>query len=110
MNPTGIKPVEYKILIKVHELKSVSSGGIYIPDNVMEREQMAHDRGVLVDVGNMAFADWDGETPVIGDNVIYNKYAGTIIQYRPKDKPIERYRLCNDKDILAILKEEKTDG
>lgn len=107
MNKTGIKPVEYKVLIKVDEVKDKSSGGIFLPTNVLEREQIAHDRGILIDCGGMAFSDWKGGGPSVGEKVIFNKYAGSVIQFRPdeRERVMERYRLCNDKDICAILEE-----
>jgi len=105
MNPTGIKPIEYKVLIKVDEVANQSAGGIYIPEHALEREQMAHDRGTLADASEMAFSDWKGRRPNIGDKVIFNKYAGSVIQYREEGKQMARYRLCNDKDICAILEE-----
>jgi len=103
MNPTGIRPIEYKVLIKVDELDDKTTGGIFIPEQHLEREQIAHDRGTLVDMSEMAFSDWAGRKPEIGNKIIFNKYAGSILLYQPEGKPRERYRLCNDKDIVAIL-------
>jgi co-chaperonin GroES (HSP10) len=107
MNPTGIRPVEYKVLILVDELKDQSAGGIYIPEHALEREQIAHDRGTLVDMSEMAFTDWIGRKPEIGTKVIFSKYAGAVIHFNENGGPRQRYRLCNDKDICAILEEEK---
>ena len=104
MNPTGIKPVELKVLILVDEVKDRSSGGIYLSDQTREREQYAHDRGIIVDMSEMAFYDWKGLKPKLGDKVLFDKYAGTMIQFR-KDKEMQRYRLCNDKNIAAIIEE-----
>lgn len=105
MNPTGIRPIEYKVLIKVDEVNDRSAGGIFIPVERIEREQMAHDRGILVDVSDMAFSDWVGRKPAIGQKIIFNKYAGSIIEFINKDRTKEKYRLCNDKDICAIMEE-----
>jgi co-chaperonin GroES (HSP10) len=103
MNPTGIKPVEFKVLLKVDELEDKTSGGLWIPDHALDREQMAHDRGTLVAVSDMAFSDWKGRIPCPGDNVIFNKYAGSIINFQEKGKARQQYRLCNDKDICAVI-------
>jgi chaperonin GroES len=105
MNKTGIKPVEFKVLIKVDEVNDRSAGGIFIPEHALEREQMAHDRGQLVDISEMAFSDWTGRKPEIGNKVIFNKYAGSIIFHETEDRVRQRYRLVNDKDIVAILEE-----
>ena len=104
MNPTGIKPVEFKVLIRVDEVEETSSGGLFIPRTALEREQMAHDRGVLVEVSDMAFQGWDCNIPKPGDKIIFSKYAGTVIQFRD-GRNVGKYRLCNDKDICAIIKE-----
>jgi len=107
MNETGIVPVEYKVLIKIDEIDDKSSGGILLPENTREREQMAHDRGTLIEASDMAFSDWKGLKPEAGDKVIFNKYAGTVIQFRREDRTMSRFRLCNDKDVCAVIKEAK---
>jgi len=104
-NETGINPVEYKVLILVDEVEDKSSGGIFLPESTREREQQANDRGILVAVSEMAFSDWSGQIPHAGQKVIFNKYAGSIIQHRPDERTLHKYRLCNDKDICAILEE-----
>ena len=76
MNDTGIQPVGYKVLIKVDGVEDKSAGGIYLPDTTREREESANDKGLLVAVGEMAFADWKGRKPVAGDRVVFEKYAG----------------------------------
>ena len=105
MNPTGIKPVEYKVLVKVDEVINQSSGGIWLPDVTRDREQAGNDRGILVDVGGMAFSDWRGKKPNVGDKVIFGKYAGSVIMFK-EDRTTTNYRLCNDKDICGIIVEE----
>ncbi len=105
INPTGIKPVEFKILIKVNLLDDQTSGGLWIPNNALDREQIAHDRGMLIAVSDMAFSDWKGLRPKVGDKVIFNKYAGSVIHFQQKGKDREQFRLCNDKDICAIIGE-----
>ncbi len=106
MNPTGIKPVEFKVLIKVNSLEDKTGGGLWIPNTTLDREQMAHDKGVLVAVSDMAFSDWKGMIPKVGDKVIFNKYAGSVINFQKDKGQREQFRLCNDKDICAIISEE----
>lgn len=105
MNETGIYPIEYKVLIKVEEVEDRSAGGIFLPDNARDREQEAKDRGKLIAVGDLAFSGM-GAAPVVGDTVLFNKYAGSLIQVRGEDRNLKKYRLCNDKDIGAIVREE----
>jgi co-chaperonin GroES (HSP10) len=40
----------------------------------------------------------------VGDKVIFNKYAGSLIDIHEEDGR-KSYRLINDKDIFAILEE-----
>ncbi len=100
--PEDIKPVEFKVLIKVDTVAGQTAGGMYLPDSVRTREQMVHDRGILVAVSEMAFGDWTCGKPKIGDAVIFNKYAGSLLEFDTA-KGREPYRLCNDKDIAAII-------
>ena len=100
-----IVPVEYKVYIEVDEISDKSEGGLYLPEQTREREQYAHDKGTLIAVGGMAFSDWKGRKPEVGDKVIFNKYAGSMIQVR-EDRQLMKFRLCNDKDICAIMEVE----
>ena len=101
----GITPVEYKVLILPDEVEDKSAGGMYLPDSVRDRQQYAMDRGKILAIGNGFFSDIPGPVPQIGDKVIYNKYAGSMITIQINGARKE-CRLCNDKDICAIVKEE----
>ena len=95
-----VTPVEYKVLIKPDKIDDKSAGGLYLPDSTREREQYAVDRGEIIGHGEGFFEKLPGPVPKVGDKVIFNKYAGTLIQIDRK-----KFRLCNDKDICAIIKE-----
>lgn len=105
MNKTGIEPVQFRVLISVDEVDEMTEGGLWLTQQTVENEQMGHDRGTLIAVSDMAFSDWNGQKPQVGDKIIFKKFAGTIIQYRDEKKVIGKYRLCNDKDIFAIIRE-----
>ena len=93
-------PVEYKVLICLDKLEERTVGGIIIPDERRDRDQMAQTEATLVAVGGNAFEDWKGTIPKAGDRVLVAKYAGE----RPDKDESNPYRLCNDKDICAILR------
>ena len=105
MNPTGIKPVEYKVLIRQDDVEDKSSGGIWLADVTRDRQTEAQDRGTIVEVGGMAFSDWNGIKPSIGDKVLYDRYAGSTIRFRGKDNQMLVFRLCEDKKIGAVVEE-----
>lgn len=99
MNESGVYPVEYKVLIKPEVVENKTSGGLYLPDQTKDKDQMAQVKGVLVAIGGNAFEDWQA-APEIGDKVYFAKYAGYVI----KGEDGEEYRLANDKDVAAIIR------
>lgn len=99
-NKAKILPVEFKVLIEPEIVEEKTLGGIILAPITKEREQMAQVRGILIAVGGNAFEDWN-DKPKVGDKVYFGKYAGYII----KGGNGKEYRLCNDKDICAIIEE-----
>lgn len=105
-NPSGIRPVEYKCLVKPYEIhetdeqiRSAKDAGIIIPEQETDREQMAQVIALLVACGGNAFEDWKGPTPKPGDRIMMAKYAGVYADGIDGRK----YRLIHDKDIAAVL-------
>lgn len=99
-NDPGVLPVEYKCLVLPITVEEVTAGGIIMPSQVVDAEQIAATEGTLVAAGGMAFDDWkDARKPQVGDKLLIAKYAG--VTYKGRDK--REYRILNDKDILAIL-------
>lgn len=87
-----VKPLKDRVLIKIGEAETKTASGLYIPDTAQEKTQT----GTVVAVGV-----GDEENPItvkIGDNVMYDKYAGTAISIDDKDHLIIR---CGD--ILATI-------
>lgn len=95
-------PVEYKVLVQLDPVEEKTSGGLIIASSTVEKEQMAQVKATLLAVGGNAFTDWQGRIPEPGDRVLISKYSG----FRPvADKNDDGLRICNDKDICAILEE-----
>lgn len=95
-----IRPTEYRCLIRLDPVESKTIGGIILPDESRDRNQMAQTEATLVAKGGNAFEDWGDPIPKEGDRVLVAKYAGD----RPKTGDLgDLHRLCNDKDITAIL-------
>ena len=105
----GIIPVEYKVLIQPDVVEDKSAGGMYLPESARERQQYAMDRGTILAIGNGFFQELPGPRPEVGDKVVYSKYAGSVITITIDGKRTD-CRLCNDKDICAILREETDNG
>ena len=99
-----IQPTEFKVLIKQDKVESQTSGGLYLPDSARDKQQFSVDRGEVVSFGDGFFRDLPGPTPKVGDRVIFNRYAGSLITVVEDSERVD-YRLCNDKDICAIMEE-----
>lgn len=97
-NPTGIKPVEHKCLIKTAIIEKKTSGGIYLTEESAKNRQYLDVEVDLIAVGGNAFSQWDGDIPFPGDKVLIDKYAGGdgIVGH-------EGYKMVLDRDITAIV-------
>ena len=100
----NIQPTEFKVLIKPDKVETQTSGGLYLPDSARDKQQFSVDRGEVVAFGEGFFRDLPGPTPKVGQRVIFNRYAGSLITVVEDGERID-YRLCNDKDICAIMEE-----
>lgn len=90
-----LTPLSNNLLIKVKEVKSATSGGLFIPDNAKERPtegtviaagpgRVHPDTGLQLDIAVKA-----------GLNVIYGKYDGTELKYND-----DNHQLIKDDDVL----------
>jgi chaperonin GroES len=100
-------PVGDRVLILPDIAMTKSQGNIALPDDVVERMQLSASSGVIVEIGDDAFA-WNsdrtrpfgGYKPKPGDRVHFEKYAGKEIVGDDGAK----YRLVDDKAIGGIRK------
>ena len=86
----NVKPLGNRVLIKMKEQEEKTAGGIYIPETASQDKTQ---QGSVVAVGT----DEDINVKV-GDEVIYDKYAGTSINI----DDLEHLLLSSD-DILAVV-------
>ncbi len=101
-NPSGIRPLEYKVLVRPEKTETVTAGGIHIPEAVVDKEQHAQMRGVIIEKSPHAFSyeQWpEGGEPEVGDMVMFARYAGAAW----KGKDGVDYQVMSDKDIVAVL-------
>jgi len=104
-NTAEVYPVDFKILVHMDPFEETSKGGIVVAvGEGLEREKMARTRGTLISIGSRAFVDWPSK-PRVGDRVLLAKYAGQNCDGYDG----EEYRLCNDKDLAAVLGRERGD-
>lgn len=107
MNPSGIQPTEFKVLIAPKAVQEKTVGGIILPDMTKDHDKYAQIEGRIVAMSHLAFTyatadEWGDKRPKPGDAILYAKYAGVHVK-GPKDKA--DYVLVNDKDICATIEE-----
>ena len=91
------QPLGDRIVIKPIEQEEVSKGGLLLPDTARERPQ----EGEVIAAGPGRLTDEGSRIPmelVIGDKVLYAKYAGTEITEEEED-----YLVLRESDILAKI-------
>lgn len=92
-----LKPLNDRVLVRRLEGEEKTAGGLYIPDTAKEKPS----KGEVVAVGPGKTAD-DGKTIAMtvkaGDQVLFNKYAGTEIKLDGVEHLVMR-----EDDILAII-------
>ena len=91
-----VKPLGDRIIIEVAEVELKTKSGIIMPETSKEKPQ----KGKVVAVGKGKMLD-NGtrvEPEVkVGDEVIFNKYAGSEIKIDDKE-----YLVIRESDVLAI--------
>lgn len=103
-NQSGFTPIGNRVLVLTDQVSKMTSGGIELPVDVVERHQMAAETGVIVSVGSGAFkrfqdgSVWAGDTPKPGDQCYMERYSGIVI-YGVDGL---NYRLMDDTCIGAV--------
>jgi len=110
INESGFHPRGPRVLIKVDKVEEVSEGGIILAQDLVNKEQNAQIKGVVVEIGPDCWMDTPlariemamGKDPTawckVGDRVQIGKYAGN----RLIGKDEQEYRVVNDLDIVGI--------
>lgn len=89
---TNIKPLGSRVLIEIVESELKTASGIIIPDSAKEKQQ----KGTVLAVGKGT--ESEKMEVMVGDIVLYGKYAGTEIEEGGK-----KFLILNQSDILAVV-------
>lgn len=105
LNGSGIRPLEYKILVLPKEVEAKTKGGLFLPDTKVEKDGFQRREGILVALSPMAFSfpDWppSASKPKVGDRVMFARYqADEVI-----GKDGQTYWIMSDKAIMATIEE-----
>lgn len=106
LNPSGITPTEFKVLVEPKPVEVKTKGGIILPDQTADSEKYAAVEGRIVALSHLAFSyatseEWGDKKPKPGQRILHAKYAGV----RVKGKDGNEYLLINDKDVCALTEE-----
>lgn len=102
----------HRVLIRPEELEKKTDWGLVLarPGTAEKLEFMGTDRGTVVQVGPMAWKNFDFDKlgwsrwceP--GDQVIFARYSGKLIVHPETG---EQFFLINDEDIQVVLDKEE---
>jgi chaperonin GroES len=102
-NPSGITPVDLKVLVKPDPVEEMTKGGIILADTSKEKAKYAGTKATLVAIGPNAFKEWGSKNGLsVGDRVLFAQYSGA----RQKGADGEDYIIMNDQDIIFRLDKE----
>ena len=94
-----LEPLGDRVVVQPAGREETTKSGLVIPDTAKEKPQ----RGTVIAVGQ-GRRDDDGDRiamdVVVGDQVLFAKYAGTEFKYED-----EEYLILSEKDILAKVNE-----
>ena len=103
MNTSGWKPTGHRILVRVEQVERKTESGIIIADITADKEQIAQDAGIVVEVGSTSYSDQSEKWCEVGDYIKFGRYAGQLV--RPSESADEReYRVINDLDVVLVQK------
>lgn len=92
-----LKPLNDRVLVKRLESEEKTAGGLFIPDTAKEKPS----KGEVIAVGPGKIAENGSRIEMAvkkGDEVLFNKYAGTEIKLDGVEHLVMR-----EEDILAII-------
>ena len=93
-----IKPLLYRVVLKVLEGEETTKSGIVLAAKSQEKSQIA--QVVAVGPGGIIDGKETVMQLVVGDKVVYSKYAGTQIKYND-----EEYIIVKQDEVLAIVED-----
>ncbi len=90
-----VRPLDDRVVVEPLEAEEKTAGGILLPDTAKQKPQ----RGRVLAVGPGKMLE-DGQrgkvSVVVGDEVLYGRYAGTDVQVDRKE-----IKILRESDILA---------
>lgn len=92
-----LKPLGDRVIVSVDKAEEETVGGIVLASNAKEKPQT----GKIVAVGAGELNDRGDRvalTVAVGDQVMFDKYAGSEVKYEG-----ESYLILHEKDLMAVV-------
>ena len=92
-----VRPLDDRVVVEPLEAEEKTAGGILLPDTAKQKPQ----RGRVLAVGPGKLRETNERTPlsvVVGDEVIYGRYAGNDIDVEGRE-----IKILRESDILAKI-------
>ncbi|CAB4169514.1 GroS Co-chaperonin GroES (HSP10) [uncultured Caudovirales phage] len=100
------QPSGFKLLIALPELEEKTDSGIYLPEQLREKESLATVVGFVLKMGSLAYKDptkfQDGPWCKEGDWVLFRAYSGTRIKIHGRE-----FRIINDDTVEAVVEDPR---
>lgn len=94
-------PVGWSVLVAVIERENRTEGGVLLPEQHLERENLASLQGLVISMGDSCYKDetkfsapWCKE----GDIVMFRSYTGTRFKVKG-----QQFRLIPDDSVEAVI-------
>ena len=102
INESGLRPLGRAVLVEPYS-PEIKEGLIFLPDEVLGRDQMIEQRATVIAVGESAWCDETQPRAKPGDRVLVSRFAGFMAKGTKDNK---QYRFINDRDIFAAIEVE----
>lgn len=100
----SLKPQGWKVLVAMPDYAKTTKGGIALPDEYVQREEMASPVGYVVALGDSCYADKarfpNGPYCKEGDFIIMRPYSGTRVVLHDKE-----FRFINDDTVEGVVQD-----
>lgn len=105
-----ITPIGWRVVVRPFRPKSVTAGGIELPEEAIESEELLTYVGQIVAMGDQCFTavtrsgidlSTMANKPKVGDWIMYGTYGGQKLVTKTGTK----YLVMNDDGIMGIVKD-----
>ena len=105
LNGSGVSPLGYKLVVLPKEVETKTKGGLFLPEDRVEKDGFQRREGIIVAMSPMAFTfpDWPegARKPQIGDRVMFARYQADEIS----GKDGQTYWIMEDKSVMATIED-----